>query len=164
MLRTLAILLVIAAAWSPARAEDDFEARKALAREYVDIFVATTDLRDMALSSAAPLFDRIARDQPDLWQAKQDVITEIYVSHVAERLATAMISLDAPMAQVFTLEELRALRDFYASPEGRAVLAKMPAFMKQVMPWVLAQGLADPQEMIAALLAEGVNLQPESSQ
>lgn len=38
------------------------------------------------------------------------------------------------MADIYTLEELEALRDFYATPVGRAVMMKLPRIMEAIQP------------------------------
>lgn len=40
------------------------------------------------------------------------------------------------MTQVFTLEELNALADFYGSPVGRSMLSKFPKYMGMIAPFI----------------------------
>ncbi len=52
----------------------------------------------------------------------------------AKLLASGRIKKEtvAAAAATFSAKELDAISDFYASPEGRAVMAKMPMFMTRV--------------------------------
>jgi hypothetical protein len=40
------------------------------------------------------------------------------------------------MCQTFSLEEINALTAFYASPEGKSVMKKMPKYMAELMPYI----------------------------
>lgn len=42
------------------------------------------------------------------------------------------------MADMLTLDEIRALRDFYATDLGRAVMMKMPDIMAKQQPAIMA--------------------------
>ena len=42
------------------------------------------------------------------------------------------------MADMMTLAEITALRDFYATPEGRSVMAKLPQLVAAQQPGVMA--------------------------
>lgn len=43
------------------------------------------------------------------------------------------------MAKNFTVDEIKALTKFYASPEGRSVMKKMPDYMRELMPHIQNQ-------------------------
>jgi len=53
-----------------------------------------------------------------------------------QRLKAASLEL---MVKHFTAGEIEALTDFYLSPEGRAVMAKMPAYSAELMPVIQAE-------------------------
>ena len=155
MIAVLAAILAI----SPARADDDFEGRRAVAAEYVALYLETADLSDMSLKAMQPLLVQIAANQPDLWREKGPTLTGIAVGAFARLLHESLSSIDAALAEAFTLQELEALRDFYSSPEGQSVMRKMPDFMRQTMPGALQQAMSGIPEVMAALEAEGVKVE-----
>ena len=152
----LALVLVLGPA--AARADEGFDRRKAVAAEYVALYLETTDLSALATQSMQPLLTQIAANQPELWKEKSQRLTAIAIGSFTGALGRALSSIDGEMAGVFTLAELVALRDFYSSPEGRSVMAKMPAFMQQIMPRVMQQAMSSVGDILAGLEAEGVTL------
>ncbi|MGH0034677.1 MAG: DUF2059 domain-containing protein [Myxococcota bacterium] len=55
----------------------------------------------------------------------------------------------------FTLEEVEALRDFYATPVGQSIVAKMPAAMQESMAGGQQWGWNLAQDLIERLRAQG---------
>lgn len=50
-----------------------------------------------------------------------------------------MKDMTAVMAEIYTGPELAKMRDFYVSPEGRAIVKKQPEVMAQFMPRIMAR-------------------------
>jgi hypothetical protein len=69
-------------------------------------------------------------------QAKEinDVVIMVLVKY-APRMKAAMFKV---YADVFTEDELKSLVEFYESPNGQAVLHKLPLVMQQYMPAIYA--------------------------
>ena len=165
MIRTLwalAIGFLLALPVAAQEAAQDEEAardeREAVAAEYREAFLAAADLDAMVVPMAQPLLNEIARVQPDVWEEKGDAITEIVTAYMRRNVEQSMEGMDAKMAEVFSMEELVALRDFYASDVGQAVMSKMPAFMAEVMPKVMEDAMGDIKSLLDQLEAEGVKL------
>lgn len=144
---------------SVAWAESESDARLGLAREYIGYSLETMDVDAMVGQMSEPILQGIQSRQPSLWAAKGVALTEIVKGAMGTSLRAALLGTDDAMAANFTLEELTALRDFYASPAGRSVMGKMGGFMGEVMPRVIEQTSRDLAPMFQRLTAEGVELQ-----
>jgi Uncharacterized protein conserved in bacteria (DUF2059) len=68
---------------------------------------------------------------------KRDEVFALAKAHL-DTEALAAISL-AGMVKNFNTDELNAMADFYGSPEGKAILAKYPTYIAEVMPQILAE-------------------------
>ena len=151
-------LAVLALAAGPAIAQDDLAARQAVAKEYLDLSNQTMDFDALAAQVAPSVLQPISQRQPALYSSKRVRLTEIVEESFAESMREAMLGLDTDMAKAFTLAELTALRDFYASPVGMSVMTKMPAFMAESMPRIMQASAQDLGSMLEQLRAEGVEL------
>ncbi|PZQ51565.1 MAG: hypothetical protein DI556_05260 [Rhodovulum sulfidophilum] len=157
-LRTGAVLVALCAG-SGAGADDATEAKLRLAREYIGYSMEALGSDAIVAQMSEPILRQIQSRQPALWAAKSTVLTPIVQDAMGASLREAMLGTDVAMADSFTLAELTALRDFYASPNGRSVMGKMPGFMGQVMPGVMERTSRDLAPMLERLAAEGVELQ-----
>ena len=153
---TLTALVMLALAAGPAAAQDDLAERQAVAKEYLALSIETMDFDALTTQMSGIALGPIAQHQPELYARKKARLTEIVEQGMADSLRQAMIGIDRDMAENFTLAELTALRDFYASPEGRSVMTKMPAYMAEVMPRILQISMRNTGPMIERLQAEGV--------
>ncbi|MFU8776131.1 MAG: DUF2059 domain-containing protein [Roseovarius sp.] len=71
--------------------------------------------------------------------AKQiGAIDKLFLDHLTEPLTDVMRKQDGIMADLMTLEELTALRDFYTSEHGGAVMRKMPQLAQIQLPMIFA--------------------------
>ena len=153
-----AAALVLGVAVLPAWAQDDLAERKAVAAEYLGMSLDATTVEAMSAQGAGMLLAEIERRQPQLYAQKAERLNDLVTASMAQNMRDAMIGLDDDMAQVISLEELTALRDFYASSEGRSVMGKMPAFMAEVMPRIMQRSLRISGELMQDLEAEGVDV------
>lgn len=135
---------------------DAFEKRRAVAADYVKLYLEHADLPGVSFRVMQPMLQQIAKTQPDLWKEKKAQLTGIAVSSFAKALHDALAGLDVEMAKTFTLKELTALRDFYSSPAGRSVMTKMPGFMRKAVPAAMDKAMGKMAGIRAALEAEGV--------
>lgn len=53
------------------------------------------------------------------------------------------------MVKNFTVEEINAMAAFYATPEGRSIMKKIPQYMSDFMPYVQQQSMKIVQEIVA---------------
>jgi hypothetical protein len=70
----------------------------------------------------------------------QDQLTKIdalYRDVFADKLRSIMAAQDEVMADTMTLPEIEALRDFYASDIGRAVMLKLPVVLAKQQPQIM---------------------------
>ena len=134
-----AVILSAALAATPLAAQDaDYDQRLAVARDYV-----AANMRDMDMPrlieqmwrGALPQFERIA-GAPLSDQQKAD-LQALYMEIFEEPMRQIMRDQDKLMADLLTLEEITALRDFYATPEGRSVMRKLPDIMARQQPQIL---------------------------
>jgi hypothetical protein len=67
-------------------------------------------------------------------QLKQ--IDALYQETYAGKMIEIMSAQDEVMADILTLPEIEALRDFYASENGRAVMMKLPDILAAQQPQI----------------------------
>jgi hypothetical protein len=70
-------------------------------------------------------------------EARHDSAVQSLISQLDfDALKRAVTNL---VVKHFTAEEIRALADFYGSPEGKSVMSKYPDYMAEMMPVVHAE-------------------------
>ena len=148
------LMLASGASW----AADDLAARRVVAKEYLYLSAQATDFGAVAAQVAPAILGSIQQRQPALFSSKRARLTEIVEQFLEASIRNATLDLDADMAKAFSIEELTALRDFYASQVGMSVMTKMPAFMGAAMPRVMQASTADLGTMMQQLRAEGVRV------
>ncbi|MDD9900361.1 MAG: DUF2059 domain-containing protein [Alphaproteobacteria bacterium] len=115
------ILFVLIAAAPALATEDTPEARAKAAAAYLEIVPMSTMLEKMAIE--------ISKNFP---KEKRDSFIELMTKHVrADHMEN--IAKDS-MVKHFTVGEIEALRNFYGSPEGRAVMDKMGLYTADIIP------------------------------
>jgi hypothetical protein len=137
--KTLMLIAFLAAAAAPGVAlaqaappatVDDLAERKALAHQLMDevnfkelmtSFLGSMDAGEAAMAST-PDGDRVRQSKASSRTAMVAILPDLEA-----------VGEDT-YASVFTTRELRAIVAFYASPEGQAMLHKMPGMTKQMMP------------------------------
>jgi hypothetical protein len=139
-LRTLpAVAFSAALLAAPLAAQDaDYDARLAVAQDYVAATMQDMDmprLIEQMWRGAVPQFERIA-GAPLSDQQKAD-LQALYMEIFEEPMRSIMRNQDKLMADLLTLDEITALRDFYATPEGRSVMSKLPDIMARQQPQIL---------------------------
>lgn len=119
------ILLALLALPLSAEAETR-EDRLAAARVYIDLALADFDMEAMIGLLYQPILDQVAAGGAVLDAAQQARIHQLFMAAFAEPLPALMRDQAGIMADMFTLAEITALTDFYRTPEGRSVMAKLP--------------------------------------
>ena len=64
-------------------------------------------------------------------------IRQLYLDTFTEPLTKLMRDQAGIMADMMTLAEITALRDFYATPEGKSVMAKLPQLTAAQQPGIV---------------------------
>ncbi|WP_185968550.1 DUF2059 domain-containing protein [Paracoccus sp. M683] len=110
------------------------EERLAVATEYNDAALADTDMDAMIRTMWEPL---VAQFAPTATDDQKTQIHALYVETFEPRMTDLMKKQPEVMADIFTLDELQDLKDFYATPSGRAVMQKLPQVMQAIQPEIM---------------------------
>ena len=100
---------------------DSYGNRIAAARSYLDVVPPSDIVRGMAIEATKNTED--AKQQQQLEQ----LLRAINIPAVESIMMAAI-------AKTFTVEEINALKNFYGSPTGRAILKKWPTFWADTQP------------------------------
>jgi hypothetical protein len=130
-------LLALLALPLPALAETRDE-RVAVATEYVDLALQGFDMAAVIETMYQPILQQVAAGGQTLSEDQIAKIRQLYMDTFTEPMTTLMRDQAQIMADMMTLGEITALRDFYATPEGRSVLAKLPQLTAAQQPGVMA--------------------------
>jgi hypothetical protein len=130
-------LLALLALPLPALAETRDE-RVAVATEYVDLALQGFDMAAVIETMYQPILQQVAAGGQTLSEDQIAQIRQLYMDTFTEPMTTLMRDQAQIMADMMTLGEITALRDFYATPEGRSVLAKLPQLTAAQQPGVMA--------------------------
>ena len=146
------ILVATLALSLPALAETR-EERVSAAADYVELALEGFDMAAMIETMYQPILQQVAAGGQTLTEDQVDRIRQLYLDTFTEPMTTLMRDQAGIMADMMTLAEITALRDFYATPEGKSVMAKLPQLtaaqqpgtielingtMEDLMPQVLA--------------------------
>jgi hypothetical protein len=120
------LLLAVALALPlPALAETR-EERVAVAAEYVDLAIQGFDMDAIIKSLSQPILQQVAAAGQRLTDDQMARIDALYVDTFTQPITSLMREQSELMADIMTLAEITALRDFYSTPEGRSAMAKLP--------------------------------------
>jgi hypothetical protein len=125
----------------PALAETR-EERVAVASEYVELALQSFDMRAIINSLSQPILQQVAAAGQRLTDEQMAQIDKLYADTFTEPMTALMREQSELMADIMTLAEITALRDFYSTPEGRSAMAKLPQLTAAQQPGV-SQLLAD---------------------
>ena len=141
-LRALATAAALAAALTLAPAmpatADTPEERRAIADAYVEASLEDMDVGRMVRSMWQPLVDQLAAAGTPLRPDQIERIDALYQASMGDELIAIMRSQVDTMVELFTLEELTALYEFYTSPLGRRVMSRLPEVLERQQPQILA--------------------------
>ena len=130
-------LLALLALPLPALAETR-EERLAVAEEYVELALAEFDMAALIDTMYQPVLQQVAAGGATLTEAQVAAIRQLYMDTFTGPMTDLMREQSALMADMMTLAEITALRDFYATPEGRSVMAKLPQLVAAQQPGVMS--------------------------
>jgi hypothetical protein len=131
------VLAALLALPLPALAETR-EERLAVAQEYVELALAEFDMATLIDSMYQPVLQQVAAGGAELTQDQVLQIRQLYLDTFTQPMTDLMRDQSELMADMMTLAEITALRDFYATPEGRSVMAKLPQLVAAQQPGVMA--------------------------
>jgi hypothetical protein len=120
------LVLVLALALPlPALAETR-EERVAVATEYVELALQSFDMKAIISSLSQPILQQVAAAGQSLTDDQVAQIEKLYADTFTEPVTALMREQSELMADMMTLAEITALRDFYSTPDGRSAMAKLP--------------------------------------
>lgn len=122
----------------PAHAQDDRDARVAMAKEYVDATMTDMEIQEFIRQLWQPMVQQMAANRQPMSEEQIMQIDKLFLDHLTQPLTDVMRKQDEIMADLMTLEELTALRDFYTSEHGGAVMRKMPQLAQIQQPMISA--------------------------
>lgn len=131
------LLAALLALPQPALAETR-EERVAAAQQYVDLALQGFDMTAVIENMYQPILQQVAAGGATLTEDQVAKIRQLYLDTFTEPMTALMRDQAQIMADMMTLAEITALRDFYATPEGRSVLAKLPQLTAAQQPGVMA--------------------------
>ena len=114
------------------------EERVAVAAEYVELALQGFDMAAMIETMYQPILQQVAAGGQGLSEDQVAQIRQLYLDTFTEPMTRLMRDQAGIMADMMTLAELTALRDFYATPEGRSVMAKLPQLTAAQQPGLVA--------------------------
>lgn len=119
----------------------------ALAKRYMAALHVDQSMKPMMQSMIGPLLDEQAKANPNLTDEQRKAIRETLQEFVGGDLMDDIMQRSLPIyASIFSEDELQALAEFYESPRGQSIVAKMPLLgpamgriMVEVMPEMRAK-------------------------
>jgi hypothetical protein len=135
-LKSLCLVALLALPF-PALAETR-EERVVVASEYVELALKGFDLSAMIETMYQPILQQVAAGGQTMSEDQIAQIRKLYLDTFTEPLTQLMRDQAGIMADMMTLAEITALRDFYATPEGKSVMAKLPQLTAAQQPGMMA--------------------------
>lgn len=114
------------------------EEREAVASEYVELALLGFDMAAMIETMYQPILQQVAAGGQALTGDQVAQIRQLYLETFTVPLTGLMRDQAGIMADMMTMAEITALRDFYATPEGRSVMAKLPQLTAAQQPGIIA--------------------------
>ncbi|RVV98888.1 DUF2059 domain-containing protein [Mesobaculum littorinae] len=129
-------LPLIAALALPAFAETR-EERLEVASDYVELTLEDMDLDALLAQMYEPIFAQVEAGGGEVTDEQREEVKALYSEKMMPGLRDIMEEQDEVMADLLSYEEIVALRDFYATDEGRSVMRKMPEIMARQQPQIM---------------------------
>jgi len=120
-----------------AQTADTYENRLEVATAYTQQTLADMDFEALIRTMYLPLLDQVRGQGQTVTDAQVAQIHALYMDTMLAPLTTIMEGQSAVMADLFTMEEITALADFYNTPTGRSVMTQLPQLMERLQPQIL---------------------------
>jgi uncharacterized protein len=114
------------------------EERLAVAEEYTAQMVADMDMAAMIATMWKPIVDQQESLGNPVNDGQKERLQTLYLDLMTEPMRQIMLDQAPVMADLMTLEEITALRDFYATPVGKSVMLKLPRLVEAQQPQIMA--------------------------
>ncbi|NJM84293.1 MAG: DUF2059 domain-containing protein [Tabrizicola sp.] len=113
------------------------EERLTVAEDYVTLALQDFDMAAVIDTMWAPIVQQVEAAGQTVSSEQRDKIRALYMETFEAPMTGLMKEQATIMADVMTLAEITALRDFYKTPEGRSVMVKLPQLMQAQQPGVM---------------------------
>lgn len=114
------------------------EERLAVATDYIEATLADMDMAAIIATMWGPVVQQVEASGATVTQAQRDALQALYMREFEEPMFGIMRAQPDVLADIMTLDELTALRDFYATDEGRSAMMKLPQLMAAQQPLVMS--------------------------
>ena len=138
MIRPLALALGLTLSAASGVAQDDGRAeRLAVAKAYVEASLQDIDMARVIAQMYQPIIDQIEASGQPVSEAQKAELQAFYEAEFMEPMRGIMLAQDEIMADLFTLEEITALKEFYETSLGRSVMTKLPDVIAAQQPMII---------------------------
>lgn len=103
------------------------------ARKMMEITKAAETTRQMLPAMSRMVGDLLSRANPGLDPQVRSAMDDLFLPEMTARLPAFIDEIAILYTKYFTLEELRQINAFYASPVGQKTASVMPQIMQQSM-------------------------------
>lgn len=158
MFRTFVSALIIILTTITAKAQSADPERLALARAYLENVQNEATIKELIKNSSEPFLERIRATQPIVYSEKEDKIRELTESILLSVAKEVNEGMDLIVATTFSLDEIKALKEFSDSDIGKSVLAKMPELGVAIQPKMQSAMTRALPELFQSLQQEGISL------
>jgi hypothetical protein len=118
---------------APAHAADGEAERAAIARELIEIIGGAQMFSQMVDVSLAQSWPAIEEQNPDLSKKDLRIFKEEFAAALRAEVDVIIGETAKIYARHLSVGEMRASINFYKSPEGRAMLTKLPVIMSEAV-------------------------------
>lgn len=129
-----AIMFLSSSLIPPAAYADDQAEKLKVAQEYLETSIADMDMTAVIDTIWPPLIANAESGGTKVDDAQKSEVRKIFQDALNEPMKQTLLSQAATIADVFTLDELTALRDFYLTDVGRSAMKKFPKLMEVQQP------------------------------
>lgn len=116
---------------------DEYSEKLKIANEYLALAVLDIDMEAIIDQMWMPIVNRAEANGKTISDEQKVKMRTVYLDTFSEPMLQLMKDQGPIVAEVFTLTEIIALRDFYATEEGRSVMRKMPQLLAKQQPQVM---------------------------
>lgn len=125
--------------------------RLTVAQNYIAETLKDMDMDRVIEQMWKPLIPQIEASGTKLTEDQLTRINTLYQGLFTDPMTTMMESQAELMADMMTLEEISALRDFYTTDVGRSVMSKLPDVIGAQQPMILEMVQSKQAEMMGGL-------------
>lgn len=116
---------------------DTPEERLTVATSYIDSTLQDLDMKAVIQGMWKPIAAQLEASGTPLRPEQLQEIDALYQARFTEPMTQIMRDQAKVMAEIYTLDEITALADFYETEHGRAAIVKMPKMMELQTPMIM---------------------------